>query len=375
MIEDFTTSIGNLTDSDPFKSQLSSLAFFSHPYLYLLFCLSHLSVVAFLRYRRLHSTLVKYPYPTRTSFASMTNEDAYLIQQEISELEFPFTFEKSLQFALFRTYGIPSISKLLVQTSQFSEGNTASKRYADTVLLLAEFLEYHPTSSRSIEAIGRMNYIHSQYQKSGKLLDDDLLYTLALFAGEPTRWIDRYEWRKLESIEKCAIGTFWKAIGDAMGIPYSKMRSGGEGGEGWIDGLQWLDELNEWSAEYEKRYMVPDKNNQKTAEQTVAILLYNIPGFLKPYGRRIVSALMDDRLRTAMMSVSYLILLETSTSLNPCLTVICSGSKSHPDSTSTSSPPFSPSANMSCATSCSPALISSACITPPVSHHKPARTT
>lgn len=303
MVEDFTTIMANLTDNDPLKFQLSSPAFFPYPYFYLLFGLSYLTFVAFFRYRHLRSTLSKHPYPTRTSFASMTNEDAYLIQQQINELEFPFTFEKALQFALFRTYGIPSISKLLVQTSQFSEGTTASKRYADTSLLLAEFVGYHPTSSRSIEAIGRMNYIHSQYQKCGKLLDDDLLYTLALFAGEPTRWIDRYEWRKLEDFEKCAIGTFWKAIGDAMGIPYSKMRSGGEGGKGWIDGLQWLDELNEWSAQYEKRYMVPDKNNQKTAEQTVAILLYSIPGFLKPYGRRVVSALMDDRLRTAMMSV------------------------------------------------------------------------
>ena len=305
MAEDFTTVMANLTDNEPLKPQLFPLAFFPYPYFYLLFGLSYLTFVAFFRYRHIRSTLVNYPYPTRTSFASMTNEDAYLIQHEIIELEFPFMFEKALQFALFRTYGIPSISKLLVQTSQLSEGTTASKRYTDTTLLLAEFLGYHPTSSRSIEAIGRMNYIHSQYQKSGKLLDDDLLYTLALFAGEPTRWIDKYEWRKLEDFEKCAIGTFWKAIGDAMAIPYSKMRSGGEGGQGWIDGLQWLDELNEWAAQYEKRYMVPDKNNHKTAEQTTAILLYSIPGFLKPYGRRVVSALMDDRLRTAMMSVFY----------------------------------------------------------------------
>lgn len=301
MMEDFTGSIGNLTDSDAFAYQLPPPHLAFSPYLYLLFGLSYLTLVACLRNRHLRSTRVEHPYPTRTSFASMTNEDAYLIQLDIAELEFPFTFEKSLQFALFRTYGIPTISKLLVQTSQLSEESTATKRYADTGVLLAEFLGYHPTSARSIEAIGRMNYIHSQYQKSGKILDDDLLYTLALFACEPTRWIDQYEWRNLEDFEKCAIGTFWKAIGDAMEISYTKLKSGGEGGQGWIDGLQWLDELKAWSAEYEKRFMVPDKNNQKTAEQTVAILLYSMPGFLKPHGRRIVGALMDDRLRTAMM--------------------------------------------------------------------------
>lgn len=302
MMVDFTGSIGNCVDSDPSASQLPPLAF--SPYLYLLFCLSYLTLVAFFRNRHLRSTLVKHPYHTRISFASMTNEDAFRIQQCLGELEFPFTFEKSLQFALFRTYGIPTISKLLVQTSQFSEESTATKRYADTGVLLAEFLGYHPTNARSIEAIGRMNYIHSQYQKSGKIRDDDLLYTLALFAREPARWIDQYEWRKLEDFEKCAIGTFWKAVGDAMGIGYQQLRNGGEGGEGWMDGLQWLDELKEWSAEYERRYMVPDKNNQKTADQTVAILLYSLPKFVKPHGRRIVSALMDDRLRTAIMYVS-----------------------------------------------------------------------
>lgn len=297
MVEVFRQSMGNVTDGDVSVSQLSSLAL--SPYFYLILCFSYLLSVAFLRTRHFRSTRAKYHYPTRTSFASMTNQDAYLIQLGLSELEFPFMFNKSLQFALFRTYGIPTISKLLVQTSQFSGESTATKRYADTALLIAEFMGYHPTSTRSIEAIGRMNYIHSQYQKAGKILDDDLLYTLALFAGEPTRWIDKYEWRKLEDFEKCAVGTFWKAIGDAMGISFRKLRSGE--GAGWVDGLQWFDELKEWSAEYEKSSMVPDLNNQKTAEQTVAILLYSIPGFAKGEGSKIVSTLMDDRLRTAMM--------------------------------------------------------------------------
>ena len=148
-----------------------------------------------------------------------------------------------------------------------------------------------------------MNYIHLQYQKSGKISNDDLLYTLSLFAGEPRRWIDRYEWRKLEDFEKCAIGTFWKAIGDAMGIGYDDLKSGGESGGGWVDGLQWLEEVMEWGTEYEKEYMVPDVNNKKTAEETVAILLCSMPSFIKPVGRNLVSALMDDRLRTAMMCV------------------------------------------------------------------------
>lgn len=268
---------------------------------YYVLALAYLLVIALLRHKRVRATLRAYPYTTRRSFSSMTGEDAFLIQQVISELEFPFTFEKALQFALFRTYGIPSISKLLVATSQLSEMNTASKRYVDTTILIQEFIGHAPQSQRTLGAIARMNYIHSRYQKAGMISNDDLLYTLALFAGEPLRWITRYEWRKLEDFEKCAIGTFWKSTGDAMGIGYQKLKLAKDG---WIDGLQWLEDLTEWAQEYETEYMKPHMNNKVTAEQTTNLLLWYTPSAMKPFGRKVVSALMDDRLRTAMMYVN-----------------------------------------------------------------------
>ncbi|KAL8849649.1 MAG: hypothetical protein Q9221_005416 [Calogaya cf. arnoldii] len=242
----------------------------------------------------------------------MTDDEAFEIQLPTAESEFPFTFNKALQFALFRTYGIPSISKLLVATSQFSEPSTAGKRYVDTEVLIREFTANKPSDPRSHEAIARMNYIHSVYQKNGSIRDDDMLYTLSLFALEPIRWINRYEWRSLEAFEQCAQGTFWKSVGDAMGISYHKLKSAEEG---WQDALQWLDELEQWSDQYERENMVPDITNNKLAEQTVAILLWGIPKALKPFGTNLVSVLMDDRLRTAMMydkpSQFYFILMSS----------------------------------------------------------------
>lgn len=271
-------------------------------YLCILFAVLYPLLCALFRNDRLRSTLETYPYTTRRSFASMTDDDAMRIQQILSELEFPFTFEKSVQFALFRSYGIPTVSKLLVATSQFTEPSTACKRYTDTALLISEFMAHEPLAHRTREAIGRMNYIHSHYRKSGKILDDDMLYTISLFASEPVRWIDRYEWRKLEDFEKCAIGTFWKSVGDAMEISWEKLASGTGGPDGtWKDGLQFWEELTGWSLAYEKEYMRPDVNINKTAEETVTILLWGVPKALKPAGKHLVSALMDDRLRTAMM--------------------------------------------------------------------------
>ncbi len=264
----------------------------------LLLLLIYPLVATLLRYDRLRKTLKTFPYKDRASFASMTYDDAFRIQQEIAELEFPFTFTKALQFALFRTYGIPSISKLLVGTSQLSNEATAPKRYMDTEVLIKEFISHAPSSTRTVEAISRVNYIHSVYQKAGQILDDDMLYTLSLFAREPIRWINTHEWRKLEDFEKCAIGTFWKSIGDAMGISYDGLKSGNVG---FLDGLHWLEGIEEWAHEYEKKYMKPHINNKTTAEQTTMILLWYIPTALKGVGKNLVSALMDDRLRTAMM--------------------------------------------------------------------------
>src|SRR5271167_3435757 len=95
-----------------------------------------------------------------------------------------------------QTYGIPTISRLLVKTNQLSSPKEATKRYADTTVLITEFTANPPTHTRTIEALARMNYIHGFYRKSGQISNDDMLYTLALFAVEPIKWITRYEWRK-----------------------------------------------------------------------------------------------------------------------------------------------------------------------------------
>lgn len=54
-----------------------------------------------------------------------------------------------------------------------------------------------------------------------------MLYTLSLFVTEPIRFIDAYEWRSLTELEKCALGTYWKSVGDAMGISYEPLPSFG----------------------------------------------------------------------------------------------------------------------------------------------------
>ena len=179
----------------------------------------------------------------------------------------------------------------------------AGKRYADTAVLLGEIFGNEPQSERSIDSFGRLNYLHGGYRNSGQILDDDMLYTLALFAIEPIKWVEKYDWRKFSDLERCAMGTFMKSMGDAMLIDYGNLPSAKRG---FQDGIQWLEEIWCWAEEYEIKHMVPSKSNHQTANETTAILLFNLPDALKSVGKHAVSAVMDDRLRNAMMFVRML---------------------------------------------------------------------
>jgi hypothetical protein len=61
------------------------------------------------------------------------------------------------------TYGIPTVSSLLVATGQLKNTETASKCAADTGVLLREFGLNKLTSERAIEAIARMSFLYSLY--------------------------------------------------------------------------------------------------------------------------------------------------------------------------------------------------------------------
>ncbi|KAL5003068.1 streptococcal 67 kDa myosin-cross-reactive antigen like family-domain-containing protein [Aspergillus recurvatus] len=260
---------------------------------------AYLLIQRTLRYRRLKRLQRIYrKYTTREEMASMTDHDGWEIQKGILVMEFPSASLKALQFALFRTYGIPTISSLLLKTSQFSNPATSFKRYADTGALIGQFMAFEPSSDRAQTAIARTKFLHVGYRSSGKILESDMLYTLSLFALEPIRFIDMFEWRSLNELEKCAIGTYWKSLGDALGISFADLPSGPHA---FRDGLHFLEELRAWSLKYEEDYMKPSPSNQEVADKTMDVLVYTLPRFLKPVGVRFAACVMDGRLREAMM--------------------------------------------------------------------------
>ncbi|EGD90585.1 hypothetical protein H112_02052 [Trichophyton rubrum D6] len=254
-------------------------------------------IVAILRHSRERQRRKRFNFPTRDSFAQMTVRDAWAIQLDLMDTETSFFFMLALKFAIFSVNGIPSISSLLVRTNKLPS-ERVHLRYSMTSVMIAEFLAFPPDDERALQAISRMNNIHQTYQRAGQISNDDLLYTLGLFAYLPVRWVGKYDWRELTDMEKCALGTFWKDIGDCMEIDYSQLPSSKSG---WKDGLHWLEEVTGWGDQYEEKNMIPCASNQLVALSAIGIILYIVPDFLKPTAKKMIFSLLEDRMIKALM--------------------------------------------------------------------------
>jgi hypothetical protein len=69
----------------------------------------------------------------------------------------------------------------------------------------------------------------------------------------------------------------------------------------WASGLEWMADLKAWSNAYEEQHMVPNINNKMTADETTKLFLYDVPASMYGFGQKLVTTLLDDRLRIAMM--------------------------------------------------------------------------
>eukprot|EP00904_Undaria_pinnatifida_P011231 jgi/Undpi1/7238/HiC_scaffold_22.g09711.m1 len=209
--------------------------------------------------------------------------DPSAVYRQVAMLEFPFTVTKALEFALFRTYGVPSISKLLHKTGEFSK--RVGKRYDDTDLLLREYSENCVETARSRDAIDRVNAIHGMYSK--QISNADMLFTLSLFVTEPAVWIDRYEWRRCSEIEKEALLGHFSLMGERMGI------------KGVREWKTW-DDADAFQREYEAKHFQTHASNNAIATSTIELFLSIAPEPLRSGGRWAVYALMDVPLLKAM---------------------------------------------------------------------------
>eukprot|EP00253_Pinus_taeda_P015239 PITA_15239 len=206
--------------------------------------------------------------------------DALVLVKLAIDVEFPLLGKKALQFALFKTFAIPSISKLLIATRQFSPA-AVTKRYEDTGILIQEIILNHVDSPRGSLALRRLNFIHGRYNISNQ----DFLYTLSAFILEPNRFASKFGYREWTENEKMANFVMWRDIGMRMGIR---------------DIPDTLEGVEIFNRQYEAQKMVYSHSNKEIGDATLDLLLSTVPACLRPLGRRIIYCLLEGRLLDAM---------------------------------------------------------------------------
>lgn len=194
--------------------------------------------------------------------------------------EFSWDIERALEFALFRTYAVPSISGLLAKTREFE--TRPRKRYDDTELLLAETIENGLDSPQAKISISRMNAMHGRFA----IRNADMLYVLSTFMCEPIRWLDRFGRRSMTGSEKRAWFLYYRGLGERMGI--RDMPVG-------------LGEMMRFNREYETaNFRFAETNKQIAATTTDLLLSFYLPNRLVWIGRPAVRAFLDRPLLDSM---------------------------------------------------------------------------
>jgi hypothetical protein len=189
--------------------------------------------------------------------------------------EFPFDTTRALEFALYRTYCVPSISGLLDRTGEFAR--RPQKRYDDTDIIVSELMEWGYDSDRGRRALRRMNQMHGRFA----IANDDFLYVLSTFVYEPIRWNARFGWRPMCVQEKLGMFRFWREVGRRMNIQ---------------DVPADYDAFEQFNVEYERKHFRYSDANHRVGAATRDLFVSWFPRPLHVAVRPAIYALMDDPL-------------------------------------------------------------------------------
>ncbi|MEV7909772.1 oxygenase MpaB family protein [Streptomyces griseus] len=192
--------------------------------------------------------------------------------------EFPWDITRALELALYRTYAVPSIGRLLDETAELTE--RSQKRYDDTALLLDTVVEHGFETDEGRTAVRRINQMHRSYDIS----NDDMRYVLCTFVVTPKRWLDSFGWRRLCCHELGAFAAYYRTLGARMGIK---------------DLPGTYEEFENTLDAYEREHFGWDEGARRVSDATLALMGSWYPAPLAPVVRGASLALLDDSLLRA----------------------------------------------------------------------------
>ncbi|MFG2632534.1 oxygenase MpaB family protein [Streptomyces sp. NPDC048362] len=204
--------------------------------------------------------------------------DAVEIYRLSVAYEFPWDYARALELALYRTYAVPSIGRLLARTAELTE--RTQKRYDDTALLLDSIVEHGFAAEEGRTAIRRINQMHRSYD----IAQDDMRYVLSTFVVTPRRWIDTYGWRRLSRHEIVASTEYYRTLGRHMGI---------------TDIPRTYEEFETLLNAYEEAHFDWDRQARQVSDATLDLMASWYPRPLAPLLRTATLTLLDEPLLRA----------------------------------------------------------------------------
>jgi hypothetical protein len=188
-------------------------------------------------------------------------------------VDFPFDTTRALEFALFRTFCVPSISALLHRTGEFEA--RPQKRYDDTDIIVSEMMEHGYDSERGRAALRRMNQIHGRFA----IANEDFLYVLSTFIYEPIRWNERFGWRRMVATERLGLFHFWREVGRRMNIQELPTE---------------YDAFERFNRDYERQHYRYTEANHRVGLATRNLFLSWFPRWTHLVVRPAIHAMMDE---------------------------------------------------------------------------------
>lgn len=184
-----------------------------------------------------------------------------------------------LQLAFYSTYGVPAIAVLLDQAGELLA--RPRKRALDTALLMLELVDHgfaHPEGQKVVQ---RLRRIHGRYQ----IANADYLYVLSALMVVPTRWLQRYGWRKVCCHEQAATYWFYRELGQQLGIQHIPPS---------------YQAVEQWFVAFEGEHLRLTPAGRRLMQASRVLLVGRFPRPLAPLAGALADVLLHDRLRGAV---------------------------------------------------------------------------
>lgn len=208
--------------------------------------------------------------------------DWHEIYRRLTLWELPREARFGFQLAFYRPFAVPRMAAVLQHTGHFRRDTV--RRVYDTGIVIHEIIWGGVDSERGRRMVKLMNALHDRPD----IHPEDMTYLLNALIVVPTRFMDRYGWRRVTAAEREASWRFCDILGQRMGI---------------VDRPDSYADAEDRLVEYERRELAPSPAGAELTGAVLSALRDRLPTPARPLAAHITSALVGDAAVSSALSL------------------------------------------------------------------------